>query len=76
MALIDGALKGINLIEDLLKKQIPRGENVLHLRYNALALKKPILRKCTRDGGVTNDPMPKLAFLAIQKSNYSNVNYY
>jgi hypothetical protein len=76
MAVADGALLGINSIDDLMKKRIPPGQNVLHLRYRASALEKPILRRCTRDVGVTDDPMPKSSFLAIWRSNCYNADYY
>ncbi|KIW99701.1 uncharacterized protein Z518_11114 [Rhinocladiella mackenziei CBS 650.93] len=76
MALADGALFGIHSIKDLLKKRIPYGENVLVLRYNESALKKPILRKCTKEGGVTDEPMPKSAFVNIWRSNCSNAGLF
>jgi hypothetical protein len=43
MAPADGALFGINSLDDLRKKQIPRGEKALHLRYNETHLEKPII---------------------------------
>lgn len=72
MVLADGALFGVESVDDLQKKEIPPGENELVLRYNESALKKPILRKCTKAGGVTDETMPKSAFLAIWRSNTSN----
>ncbi|KAK5332099.1 hypothetical protein LTR93_001104 [Exophiala xenobiotica] len=62
MAIADGALFGVNSLEDLESERIRWGENVLHLRYNESHMKKPMLRKCTMDGRVTDDPMPKQAF--------------
>jgi len=75
MALADGALFGVESVDDLQKKEIPPGENELILRYHE-SLKKPILRKCTKAGGVMDEPMPKLAFLEIWRSNASNAGYF
>jgi hypothetical protein len=76
IAIVDGVLFSVRPLEDLERKRIPRGENVLHLRYNESHLEKPILRKYIIDGRVTDDPMPKPAFLAIWKSNCSNAGYF
>ena len=76
MALADGALFGVESVDDLQKKEIPPGENELILRYNESSLKKPILRKCTKAGGVTDEPMPKSAFSGIWRSNTFNAGYF
>jgi Protein of unknown function (DUF3435) len=76
MALADGALFGVESVDDLQKKEIPPGENELILRYHESFLKKPILRKCTKAGGVMDEPMPKSAFLGIWWSNASNAGYF
>jgi hypothetical protein len=76
MALADGALFGVESVDDLQKKEIPPGENELILRYHESFLKKPILRKCTKAGGVMDEPMPKSAFLGIWRSNASNAGYF
>jgi hypothetical protein len=55
--------------------EILPGENEVILRYNDDALDRYILRKCTKAGGVTNERMPKSAFLAIHQSTMRNAGY-
>jgi hypothetical protein len=76
MALADGALFSVKSVDDLQKNEIPPRENELILRYNESSLKKPILRKCTKAGGVTDEPISKSAFLGIWRSNTSNAGYF
>jgi len=64
MAIADGALFGFKSLDDLQKQEIPPGKNELILQYNESVLDRPILRKCTKADGVTDEPMPKSAFLA------------
>ncbi|KAL8934961.1 MAG: hypothetical protein Q9211_004956 [Gyalolechia sp. 1 TL-2023] len=63
--LVMGALFGYETLDDLQKQQIPVGENELPLRFKESALNQPILRKCTKAKGVTDEPMPRFAFVAI-----------
>lgn len=75
MAIADGALFGYNSLDDIRQQVIPSGEDEVILRFKDSALERPILRKCTQAGGVTDDPMPKGAFLAIFKSTLINAGY-
>lgn len=76
MAIADGALFGIESLDDLQKMEIPSGENELVLRYREAVSVKPILRKCTMAGGVTDEPMPKAAFKKIWKDCMFNAGLY
>ena len=62
-------------MNDIRKQEIPPGENELTLRYTDAAVDRPILRKCTKAEGVTDEPMPKSAFLAIYESTMKNAGY-
>jgi hypothetical protein len=75
MAIADGALFGYDTLDDLRQQVIPAGKDEVILRFKESALDQPILRKCTKAGGVTNDPMPKGAFLAVFKSTLINAGY-
>jgi Protein of unknown function (DUF3435) len=65
MAIADGAFLGFESLNDLQRQQIPSGEKELILRFKDSALNLPILRKCTKADGVTDEPMPKAAFTEI-----------
>jgi hypothetical protein len=54
---------------------IPAGKNKVILRFKKSALDQPILRKYIKAGGVTDEPMPKGAFLAVFKSTLINTGY-
>jgi len=75
MAIADGALFGYESLEDVRAQEIPSGQDELILRFKDSALERPILRKCTKTGGVTDDPMPKSSFTAIFKSTLTNTGY-
>ena len=75
MAFADKALFGFDTLADLQEQQIPKGQDELHLRWKELALDKPILRKCTKAGGVTDEPMPGSAFSQIFQSTLVNAGY-
>jgi len=62
MALADKALFGYDTLADLQEQQMPLGQDELPLRWRESALNKPILRKCTKEGVITDEPMPKSAF--------------
>lgn len=72
MTLADGAIFGYEMLADLQEQQIPAGDNVVKLRFKDEMLDKPILRKCTKADGVTDEPMPKSAFLDILRSTLRN----
>jgi hypothetical protein len=55
--------------------EIPPGETELILRFNDDAIRRLILRKCTKAKGVTDEPMPKSAFLDIHESSMKNAEY-
>lgn len=75
MAIADKALFGYESLEDVQKQEIPEGEDELALRFHDSALERPILRRCTKTGGVTDDPMPQSAFINILKSTLTNAGY-
>ena len=65
MALADKALWGYDSIEELLKPKIPAREEVLPLCGDDPALTRRIVRKCTKAGGISDEPMPESAFTQI-----------
>jgi Protein of unknown function (DUF3435) len=75
MAISDDALFGYESLEDVRAQEIPSGKDELILRFKDSALERPILRRCTKTGGVTSDPMPKSSFTAILKSTLTNAGY-
>ena len=75
MAIADNALYGLKSLDDVQGMEIPPGENELNLRYNDKALDRPILRKCTKADGVTDEPLTKEAFLNIHRSTLRNAGY-
>ena len=68
MTIADNVLVGIRSVADLQKLEIPAGQDELPLIYAEGAEEKFILRKCSKAGGVTDEPMPKSAFVKIHKS--------
>jgi hypothetical protein len=75
MAIADNVLVGIKSEADLQELEILRGENELPLLYAPGAAEKVILRKCSKAGGVTDEPMPKSAFLNIHRNSLTNTGY-
>jgi hypothetical protein len=75
MAIADGALFGYDTLDDLRQQVIPAGKNKVIFRFKKSALDQLILRKCIKAGGVTDEPMPKGAFLAVFKSTLINAGY-
>ena len=75
MAFADKALWGFNTMADLQEQRIPQGQDYLTLRWRDSVLNKPILRKCTKAGGVTDEPMPRSAFSQIFQSTLLNAGY-
>lgn len=75
MAIADNALFGYESLEDVRAQEIPSGKDELELRFRESALRRPILRKCTKTGGVTDGPMPKSPFTTILKSTLTNAGY-
>ena len=75
MAITDRALFGFDTLADLQTQRIPDGENQVVLRWRDSALEKPILRKCTKAGGVTDEFMPQRAFEAIFRNTLRNAGY-
>ncbi|EXJ72789.1 uncharacterized protein A1O5_03936 [Cladophialophora psammophila CBS 110553] len=76
LAITDGALFGISSVEDLRDRKIAHGKDEVILEFNDSALSQPILRKCTKNGGVTNEPMPRSAYEDIFRSTLQNANYF
>ena len=75
IAMADGALFGYDTFADLQEQEIPAGENEMVLRFEESMLDKPILRKCTKAGGVTGEPMPRSAFTDILRNTFRNAGY-
>ena len=75
MAIADNVLVGIKSVADLQEQEIPAGQNELPLIYAEGAKEKFILRKCSKAGGVTDELMPKSAFVKIHKSGLINAGY-
>lgn len=72
MAMADKALFGYETFVDLQEQEIPPGENELVLRFKKSMLDKPILRKCTKVSGVTDESMPRSAFSDILRNAFRN----
>ena len=75
MAFANGAFFGYDTVADLLQQQLRPGEDYLALKWKKSALKRPILRKCTLAGGVTEAPMPRHAYEVIFKQTFKNAGY-
>ena len=75
MAMADGALFGYNTLADLQEQEIPAGDTETVLRFKESMLDKPILRKCTKAGGVSDEPMPRSAFTDILRNTFRNAGY-
>jgi hypothetical protein len=75
MAIADKALWGYDSLDDLQRQKIPPGDDVLPLRWDEAALDRPVLRKCTKADGVTEERMPKAAFVDIYKTSLRNSGY-
>ena len=52
MAIADNALFSIESVDDLAKKEIPPGNEVLELRFKESILNRLILRTCTKEKGI------------------------
>lgn len=76
MAFVDKTLFGYATLADLRQQRIPAGQNELILRWEDEALDKPILRKCTLAGGVTDESMSRSAFNQIFQSTLRNAGYF
>lgn len=76
MAIADDAIFGYESLDDVRAQEIPLGKDELELRFKEPALGPPILRKCTKTGGVTDDPVPKTSFTTILKSTLTNAGYF
>jgi hypothetical protein len=74
MAISDNALFGIESLENLLKMEIPAGQDEINLFFKEEVRDLPILRKCTKEKGTTEEIMPKDAFRrifrAVMKAGY------
>jgi Protein of unknown function (DUF3435) len=75
MAVADDALLGYDSLEDVRRQEIPEVEDELVLRFHDDALERPVLRRCTKTSGVTDDPMPQGAFTNVLKSTLTNAGY-
>jgi len=59
MVIADNALFGIESLDDLLKLEIPPGDEELELNFKESALDRPILRVCTKGRGTIEDKWSK-----------------
>ena len=76
MAFADKALFGFDTLADLQEQQIPEGQDELMLQWHDSVLDKPILRKYTKAGGMTDEPMPRSVFHQIFQSTFLNAGYF
>jgi hypothetical protein len=76
IAIADNVPVGIRSEADLQELETPPGEDELSLIYAMGAEKKKVmLRKCSQAGGVTDESMPKSAFVKIHKNCLTNAGY-
>jgi hypothetical protein len=75
MAISDNALFSIESLEDLLKMEIPAGQDEIDLIFKESVLDLPILRKCTKEKGTTEEIMTKAAFLRIFRAVMKKAGY-
>ena len=76
MAIADGALFGYESLAEVQEQRIPDGDDELILRFKDSALGKPILRKCTKKDGVTDQPMARDAFTEIFRKMLLSAGYF
>ncbi|KAF7504465.1 hypothetical protein GJ744_002202 [Endocarpon pusillum] len=65
MAMAGNALAGFNTLADLQEQKIPPKKDHVEIKFRQEVLDKPILRKCTMAGGVTEELMTRAAFSEI-----------
>ena len=70
LAIADKALLHIESLEDLL------GQGEMDLIFKDSVLDLPILRKCTKWKGTTEEPMPKHAFTQILRAMLRKAGYF
>ena len=75
LAIADKALINVDSLEGL-QKEILRGQDELILDFKDEVLDRPILRKCTKKDGETDEKMPKEAFLRIFRETLKNAGYF
>ena len=75
LALADGALQGIDSIEDLWQIRICEGDDELPLRFKDRIKALPILRNATMKDGMTTDPLSKSTFDRVLSSVFSLAGY-
>jgi len=76
LAIADKALLHIESLEDLLEIKIPVGKDKIDLMFEDSVLDLPILRKCTKEKGTIEEPMPKYAFLRIFRATLRKAGYF
>ena len=76
MAIADNALFGIKSLDDLQAREIPSGEKELILYFKESALKRSILRKCTKEEGTLEEIMPESAFRGIYRAVVQKEGYF
>jgi hypothetical protein len=76
MAIADKALYGIESLEDLLKIEIPAGQDELELFFKDSILNLPILRRYTKEKGTIEEIIPKSAFLRIFRAMIRKTGYF
>lgn len=76
MAIADGALFGYESLADVQEQRIPDGDNELVLRFKDSTLEQPLLRRCTKKDGVTNQPMARDTFTDIFRKMLLSAGYF
>lgn len=76
LVIADKALLHIESLEGLLEMEIPAGQDEIDLIFKDSVLDLPILRKCTKAKGTTEEPMPKYAFLQIFRAILRKAGYF
>ena len=76
MAIADKALYGIESLEDLLKMEIPAGQDELELFFKDTVLDLPILRRYTKEKSTIEEIISKSAFLRIFRAIIRKTKYF
>jgi hypothetical protein len=76
MVIADNALFGIESLDDLLKLEIPPGDEELELNFKEIALDRPILRICTKGRGTIEDKWSKSVSLWIYRAMMTKAGYF
>jgi hypothetical protein len=76
LVIADKALLYIESLEDLLKMEMPAGQDEINFIFKDSVLDLPILRKCTKGKGMTEELTPKHAFTQILRAMLRKAGYF